>query len=121
MKFTVFFLLLFITYSYAQRANQYSTNVKAPLILPKENKINWQTNSFENVVAAARLENKRILVYFTAKWCGPCKKMDQNVFQNDSVANMVGKYIAVKIDVDSWTAPNWVNRFPAKFTNFLYA
>jgi len=114
MKFPVFLLLLFTTSLYAQRSNQYITNVKAPLIVTEKSKINWQTNSFENVVAAARLENKRILVYFTAKWCGPCKKMDQNVFQDDSVVNIVGRYIAVKIDVDSWTAANWVNRLPAK-------
>lgn len=42
----------------------------------------WKTN-FEEAKAAATTENKTILLVFSGSdWCGPCIKLDKNVWQS---------------------------------------
>jgi thioredoxin-related protein len=44
----------------------------------------WTTN-FEEAKATAAAENKTILLVFSGSdWCGPCIKLDKNVWQSES-------------------------------------
>jgi thioredoxin-related protein len=59
--------------------------------------LNWQ-----QIRNKAKKENKYIFVDCYATWCGPCKKMDQDVFSKKDVgAFFKDKFIAVKIQMDS--------------------
>lgn len=60
----------------------------------------WFT-SFEEAQKVALGTNKFMLVDFTASWCGPCRKMDRNSWNNEQVELALENYVKVKIDIDS--------------------
>lgn len=63
-------------------------------------KIQWHT--FDEGVALARQENKKILIDVYTDWCGWCKKMDKDVYTEKSVAKViVSSFVAVKLDAES--------------------
>ncbi|MBO9572922.1 MAG: thioredoxin family protein, partial [Chitinophagaceae bacterium] len=72
--------------------------------------IQWTRGlSWEQVKQKAKEENKYIFLDCQATWCGPCKKMDKEVFTVDSVGEFFKKnFIAVSVqtDVTSQDAPH---------------
>jgi thioredoxin-related protein len=65
--------------------------------------INWTKNlSWEEIMLKAKTEKKIIFVDAFATWCIPCKKMDDEVFTNGKVGEVMNSsYISVKIQMDS--------------------
>ena len=64
--------------------------------------ITFESGTWEEIKAKATKENKPIFLDAYATWCGICKKMDKNVFTNDSVADYFNaNYINAKIDMES--------------------
>jgi thioredoxin-related protein len=62
-----------------------------------EQNLNWQ-----EVQDKAKAENKYIFVDCYATWCVPCKKMDKEVYPNNSVGEqMNAKFISIKVQMDS--------------------
>jgi thioredoxin-related protein len=62
--------------------------------------IKW--HSFDEGVALARQENKKILVDVYTDWCVWCKKMDKDVYTNGVVGQaMTTNFIAVKLNAES--------------------
>lgn len=61
--------------------------------------INWMT--LEEAVAAQKKEPRKIMIDAYTKWCGPCRMLDKNTFQNKSVATYINKnYYAVKLNAE---------------------
>lgn len=50
---------------------------------------------YKKAQQAAKAENKLIYVDFYTDWCGPCKKLDKLVFQNDSIKEILAKDIVL--------------------------
>jgi thioredoxin-related protein len=59
--------------------------------------INWVT--FDEAIALQKKAPKKIMMDVYTNWCGPCKMLDKNTFQNADVAEYVNKhYYAVKFN-----------------------
>ena len=73
----------------------------------KSNKLNddegikFNQISLKEAEEIATKKNKLILVYFHAKWCGPCRQMKMETFSNKEVGDFYNKnFINVSFDVD---------------------
>ena len=63
--------------------------------------------SWQEVVQKAQRENKYVFVDCYATWCGPCKRMDQNVYPIDSVGSLMNdRYISIRMQMDSTRQDN---------------
>ncbi|WP_199769341.1 thioredoxin family protein [Flavivirga eckloniae] len=68
-------------------------------VLTNAQEINWVT--LEEAVALQQKTPKKIMMDVYTSWCGPCKMLDKNTFQNKDVANYVNKhYYAVKFNAE---------------------
>ena len=65
----------------------------------KQTEINWMT--FEEAVAAQKENPKKIMIDAYTNWCGPCKMLDKQTFNNsDLVAYVNENYYAVKFNAE---------------------
>jgi len=63
--------------------------------------VDFYKGTYSEALKEAEKSNKLILLYFTAKWCGPCQYMGKYIFTEEEVHNNVNKnYIALTLDVD---------------------
>lgn len=72
-------------------------------VIPTKDAIDWRTDA-PAALAQVELSDQPRLLYFTASWCPPCKRMAQTTFQQQSVANMLAPYQPIKIDIDAHPA-----------------
>lgn len=65
-----------------------------------KSQINW-LHSYEQAKEIAKVQNKLIIVDCWANWCGPCLKMDNEVWSNEIIQAYADSFIFVKIDMSS--------------------
>lgn len=66
-----------------------------PNVMAQE--INWVT--LDEALALQKKNPKKIMMDVYTNWCGPCKMLDRNTFQNKDVADYVNKHFyAVKFN-----------------------
>ncbi len=81
-----------------------------------QDKINWVT--FEEALELQKKKPKKIMIDVYTVWCGPCKMLDKNTFQNKDVADYVNEhYYAVKFDAQGNSTENYKGK---TFTNPNY-
>lgn len=70
--------------------------------------IKWTTGlNWGQIKEKAKSEQKYIFVDCYATWCGPCKKMDSEVYVDDSVADFFNaKFLSVKVQMDQTEMDN---------------
>jgi YHS domain-containing protein/thiol-disulfide isomerase/thioredoxin len=71
----------------------------------------WQS-SFEEAEQIAQSQQVPLLLHFHAAWCGPCKKMEQQVFTAPSVQRALQEGLAA-VQVDTSRRPDIAQRFGA--------
>ena len=79
-KLTLFILIFSIHFTYSQ-------------------KVNWV--SFEQAVKLQKTNPKNIMMDVYTEWCGPCKMMDKNTFENPLIAKFLNdNFYAVKFNAE---------------------
>lgn len=64
--------------------------------------INFQNITFDQALAKAKEENKKIFIDVFTTWCGPCKNIDLNVFKTKEMGDRMNPdYISIKIDAEN--------------------
>jgi thioredoxin-related protein len=52
-------------------------------------------------IALGRIEKKKVFLHFYADWCGYCRKMAKETFQNPSIISYLNEnFIAIRVDFD---------------------
>lgn len=62
---------------------------------------NFRHITFDEALAAAKAERKLVFIDFYTTWCGPCKKMANEVFPLKEVGDFMNpKFVCVKFDAE---------------------
>jgi thioredoxin-related protein len=82
----------------------------------KSQKVNWL--SIEKAQELQKKVPKNIIMDIYTDWCGPCKLMDKNTFQNPDVAQYLNNnFYAVKFNAEGNTKVSFKGR---EFSNINY-
>ena len=77
------------------------TSLSAAIANVGDGEVNFINTNLEDAKERASAEGKLVFVDFYARWCTPCKWMDQTTFKDKTVVNLLNEnFIAVKMNID---------------------
>lgn len=87
-----------------------------------QNGIQFETSSFNEILAKAKKEKKLIFVDAMASWCGPCKMMDKNVFSTKSVGDYYNAtFINAKLDMEKGEGIEFAKKYVVRsYPSYLF-
>ncbi len=72
-------------------------------------------DSLEVYQKKAKEENKKLLIFFTAKWCAPCLKLKKGTFEEPAVEAIVeARYLWIEADIDTPFGDKLIRHFNLK-------
>lgn len=75
------------------------------------NDISW-TNDIESAQKLASNSDKNIMIFFTGKWCSPCRVMKRQVFADNEVMKAIDtKVVPVEINIDDPNSEKLVKQY----------
>ncbi len=78
-----------------------SFSFKSPKEEVLKDGIKFRQTTLNKAIELAKKEDKLILVYFYATWCGPCKQLKKYTFANKEVGDFYNKnFINIEFDAD---------------------
>jgi thioredoxin-related protein len=95
MKYVLPLLLIFPIIIFGQIERN------APIIKGKG--IQWEVDlNWKQIIARAKKSKKYIFLDCFTTWCGPCKRMDKEVYQNDTIGDYFNRqFLSVKLQMDT--------------------
>ena len=88
------------------------------ILLPasaQESGIRFFHGTWEEAVALAKKEKKKIFIDFFTEWCGPCLNMAQTVFPLPEVGEVYNKhFVCVKIDAEKGEGREFAQRYQVR-------
>jgi thiol:disulfide interchange protein len=116
--FGVFILATAVYYGYQAYtlfANRWVDPAEVTASVEAQLKSGWR-NSLADGIAAARAEQKPLLIDFWATWCKNCLTMDKTTFEDEQVKAALAGYVKVKFqaeDLDAEPAKALMQKFDA--------
>ncbi|MFT4759258.1 MAG: thioredoxin-related protein [Paraglaciecola sp.] len=80
-------------------ALSFTNSVSKMDLATKDPKVQWM--SFEEAVKKSQTAPRKIMIDLYTNWCGWCKRMDKDTFEDEDVANYLNEnYYNVKFDAE---------------------
>lgn len=71
------------------------------IVLPVLSQVKFENKSFNQVIAKAKKENKKIYIDCYTSWCIPCKILIDEIFPNKMVGDFMNdKFVSVRVDME---------------------
>jgi len=84
-----------------------AVSIAATWVAPRQI-IPWRAD-YDAGVAEARAAGKPVMLYFTADWCEPCKRMKRTTWADPAVRDALAGHVPIRIDIDK--SPAMAKRF----------
>ncbi len=92
------------------------TFCSSTIIMAEESEVMFFNGTIEAAKAKAKKESKLYFIEFHAKWCEPCKWMDEFTFTDATLASYIDKnYVPVKVDVENLDGFVWKQKYKVQY------